>query len=128
MTGHHPWDELMRKHYTPEERERMRQEALRELEDGEHRHGGQVPVAGEDGETAGSEARRPGRGRLANPTRAAAGTRTGERPLRHAPAGRLPTNDESAIATSSSVAGATREAGREVVAVDEREKLTSGSG
>ena len=37
MTGHHPWDELMRKHYTPEERERMLEEARRELEEEERR-------------------------------------------------------------------------------------------
>ena len=42
MTGHHPWDELMRKHYTPEERERMLEDAKRELEEEEERR--QVPA------------------------------------------------------------------------------------
>lgn len=37
MTGHHPWDELMRKHYTPEEREQMLEDARRELEEEEGR-------------------------------------------------------------------------------------------
>ena len=54
MTGHHPWDELMKKHYTPEERERMRQEALREIEEDERRHGAQAPVGGGDGAMAGA--------------------------------------------------------------------------
>lgn len=35
MSGHHPWDELMRKHYTPEEREQMLEDARRELEEEE---------------------------------------------------------------------------------------------
>ena len=54
MTGHHPWDELMKKHYTPEERERMRQEALREIEEDERRRGSQAAAAGGDGATAGA--------------------------------------------------------------------------
>ena len=54
MTGHHPWDELMRKHYSPEDRERMRREALRELEEDERRRGGQAPVGGGDGAPAGA--------------------------------------------------------------------------
>ena len=37
MTGHHSWEELMRKHYTPEEREQMLEEARRELQE-EERH------------------------------------------------------------------------------------------
>ena len=52
MTGHHRWDELMKKHYTSEERERMRQEALRKLKEDARRHGGQAPSAGEDGAAA----------------------------------------------------------------------------
>lgn len=43
MSGHHPWDELMRKHYTPEEREQMLEDARRELEE-EERHD-EVPAA-----------------------------------------------------------------------------------
>ena len=35
MTGHHPWDELMRKHYTAEERKQMLENARRELEEEE---------------------------------------------------------------------------------------------
>lgn len=53
MTGHHPWDELMRKHYTPEERERMLEEARRELEEEERRE--RAP----DGRKVAAEPRRP---------------------------------------------------------------------
>ncbi len=64
MTGHHPWDELMRKHYTPEERERMRQDALRELEEDERRRGPQAPVGGGDGATAGAGSTTTGQERV----------------------------------------------------------------
>lgn len=43
MSGHHPWDELMRKHYTPEEREQMLEVARRELEEEERRD--EVPAS-----------------------------------------------------------------------------------
>lgn len=64
MTGHHPWDELMKKHYTPEERERMRQEALREIEEDERRRGSQAAVAGGDGATAGARSTTTGQERV----------------------------------------------------------------
>ena len=64
MTGHHPWDELMKKHYTPEERKRMLQEARGELEEDEHRRGSQAAAPSGDGATAGVGSTATGQGKV----------------------------------------------------------------
>lgn len=64
MTGHHPWDELMKKHYTPEERKRMLQEALGELEEDERRRGSQEAAPGGDGAAAGVRSTATGQGQV----------------------------------------------------------------
>lgn len=47
MTGHHSWEKLMGKRYTPEERDRIRVDALKMLEEDDDRRG-QAPAAGGD--------------------------------------------------------------------------------
>ena len=47
MTGHHSWKKLMRERHTPEERDRIRADALKMLEEDDDRRG-QAPEAGGD--------------------------------------------------------------------------------
>ena len=39
MSGHHSWEKLMKERYTPEERARIRAEALKMLEEDDRRRG-----------------------------------------------------------------------------------------
>ena len=60
MTGHHSWEKLMRERHTPEERARIRADALKMLaEDDDEEERGRVPRAGRAAGAAGSVKNEP---------------------------------------------------------------------